>query len=235
MPDPQRLAGVLFDLDGTLLDTAPDLVAALDHALRAAGRAPVDPGQARARVSHGAAALIEYGFGLPPNHPDFERHRQRLLAHYRDHLADRTRLFPGMDAVLDFLDGAGLRWGVVTNKPARFTEPLLEALGLRARAAAVVSGDTVPEKKPHPAPLEAACAHLGIAPRRCAYVGDARRDIVAGRRAGMRTAVALYGYLGAEERPERWGADFLAATPEDLLQWIKKLSFPLDYKRKGHP
>ncbi len=222
------LAGVLFDLDGTLLDTAPDLIAALDHALQAAGRPPADPAAARSHVSHGAAALIEHGFGIPREAPEFERHRQRLLAHYRDNLANRTRLFPGMGDLLEWLQNQGLPWGIVTNKPARFTEPLLEALGLADRASAVISGDSVNEKKPHPAPLLAACQAMDADPHACVYVGDARRDIEAGRRAGMRTAVALFGYLDADERPESWGADHLASTPQELARWIERLSYPID-------
>lgn len=222
------LAGVLFDLDGTLLDTAPDLIAALDHALQAAGRPPADPEAARSHVSHGAAALIEHGFGIPREAPEFEVHRQRLLTHYRENLANRTRLFPGMEALLAWLEDRELPWGIVTNKPARFTDPLLEALGLSERAGAVISGDSVPEKKPHPGPLLAACRSMGVAPGHCVYVGDARRDIEAGRRAGMRTAVALFGYLDSGERPERWGADHLASTPEELAKWIRKLSQQTD-------
>lgn len=212
---------VLFDLDGTLADTAPDLAEALNRVLVEEGRAPLPFQTIRPVVSHGGIALIRLGFGLEPGTPDFDRLRQRLLAIYREHIAVGTRLFPGMDALLGRLEREGLRWGVVTNKPSWLTLPLMEALGLAERAATVVSGDSVPERKPHPAPMHLACREAGTPPEACLYVGDAERDIIAGRRAGMATLAALWGYLGEEDRPAEWGADGLVAQPSEVLEWLQ--------------
>jgi len=211
---------VLFDLDGTLLDTAPDLADALNAVLRANGRAPLPFEAIRPVVSHGGRALIERGFGLDPEHPDFEPLRRQLLDRYQAHIADRTRPFPGMEDVLASLEARGMDWGVVTNKPGWLTEPLLRALGLLDRPACVVSGDTLAERKPHPAPLLHACELTGRTPAECLYVGDARRDIEAGRNAGMPTLVALFGYFLDDDRPETWGADGLIEHPADLLAWL---------------
>lgn len=215
-----RLRTVLFDLDGTLLDTAPDLAYALNLTLEDYGRPVRSFEDIRPAVSHGATALIRMGFGIGPDHPDFEPARQRLLAHYREHLTRGTRPFPGMGELLDRLEALGYRWGVVTNKPAWLTEPLLEGLGLLQRAACVVSGDTVAERKPHPAPMLHACRLAGSQAGECLYVGDAERDIEAGRRAGMRTLVALFGYLAATDRPADWGADAMIAHPLEILNFI---------------
>ncbi len=214
------LRTVLFDLDGTLVDTAPDLARALNQALRAFGHPELPFERIRPVVSHGAGALIRLGTGLTPEDPGYEPRRQALLDHYAAHIADHSHLFPGMDRVLAHLEARGLRWGVVTNKPRRFSEPLLEALDLRARAASLVCGDTLARNKPHPDPLLLACRDTGVGAAECLYVGDAERDIEAGRRAGMHTAVALFGYLEPGARPEHWGADLLLAAPTDLLHWL---------------
>jgi len=211
---------VLFDLDGTLLDTAPDLAAALNATLEANGRAALPFEQIRPLVSHGGSALIKLGFQLEPQHPQFEPLRAQLLDHYQAHIADHTRLFPGMEQVLSHIESRGLAWGVVTNKPAWLTEPLLEALDLRRRAAGVVCGDTLNERKPHPAPLLHACRLIGTTPEACIYVGDAERDIRAGHNAGMATLVALFGYLMESDRPEDWGASALIEQPADILAWL---------------
>ncbi|MGD2074680.1 MAG: phosphoglycolate phosphatase [Gammaproteobacteria bacterium] len=213
---------VLFDLDGTLLDTAPDLAAALNATLQANGRPVLPFGTIRAVASHGAAALIRLGFGIEPDDARFEPLRQQLLDHYLAHIADQTRLFPGMEVVLVSLEARGLSWGVVTNKPHRLTRPLLSALELDRRAAGVVCGDTLRERKPHPAPLLHACALIGSTPRRCLYVGDAERDIRAGQAAGMATLVALFGYLMQGDRPESWGANALVREPGEILAWIEQ-------------
>jgi phosphoglycolate phosphatase len=212
---------LLFDLDGTLLDTAPDLATALNATLEANGHATLPYAAIRPVVSHGAAALIRLGFRLEPAHPQFDPLRGQLLAHYLAHIADRTRLFPGMEEVLCSVEARGLHWGVVTNKPRCLTEPLLEALGLHRRAAGVVCGDTLKERKPHPAPLLHACRLIGSTPEQCVYVGDAERDIEAGHNAGMATLVAMFGYLMEGDRPETWGADALIDTPSDILAWIQ--------------
>jgi phosphoglycolate phosphatase len=211
---------LLFDLDGTLADTAPDLAFALNEVLQEQGMAPLPFPRIRPVVSHGALALIQLGFGCGPEEPRFAPLRQRLIDIYAAHLTRGTRLFPGMEALLDTLEARGMRWGVVTNKPAFLTGPLMEQLGLARRAATVVSGDTLPERKPHPAPMLLACREAGTEPHRCLFVGDAERDVEAGRNAGMATLVALFGYLGDEDRPEAWGADGLVATPGEVLAWL---------------
>jgi 2-phosphoglycolate phosphatase len=213
---------VLFDLDGTLLDTAPDLAAALNAVRTEQGQPPLPFEQIRPVVSHGGIALIELGFGLARADPAFEPLRQRLLAIYRDNLAVRTRPFPGMEALLAALEQRGLNWGVVTNKPGWLTEPLLTALDLYPRAACVVSGDTLEQRKPHPAPLLHACALAGSRPEQCVYVGDAQRDIEAGRNAGMHTLVALFGYLQAHDDPHAWAADAAVREPAEILAWIQQ-------------
>lgn len=219
MPDTIRT--VLFDLDGTLLDTAPDLADALNRTLAEFGAPTLPYEEIRPAVSHGGMALIELGFGLRPGMPGFDERRQRLLDIYAANLANRTRPFPGMDEVLRQLEASGINWGVVTNKPAWLTEPLLEALHLRDRAAAVVSGDTVTERKPHPAPMLHACELAGSDPAACLYIGDAARDIEAGRRAGMCTLVALFGYIDPADEPATWGADGMVETPQEILRWLE--------------
>lgn len=211
------LKAIFFDLDGTLLDTAPDMIAAL-NALRAEHElAPADYGAARAQVSNGAAGLLKLGF----EHLDDaarEALRSPYLDRYASNLAVGTAPFPGMLDVLDALDAVGLPWGVVTNKPAFLTEPLLDALDLAARCAVTISGDTLARRKPHPEPLLHAAGSLGLSSAQTMYVGDAPRDIEAGRSAGMITVAVTYGYHGPEEDPGNWGADHTVATPGELLQ-----------------
>ncbi len=218
----QPVRAVLFDLDGTLLDTAPDLAWALNRTLEWAGRAPLPFATIRPWVSHGARSLITHGFGIDDAHPDFPRYRGHLLDAYQAHLAVETRLFPGMEALLTALEAADIAWGVVTNKPAYLTDPLMGALGLDRRAACVVSGDTTPHSKPHPEPLLHACRLTGRSCSASLYVGDAARDIEAGLAAGMRTLVALFGYLGTGDDPGAWGAHGLVETPAGILHWIQR-------------
>jgi N-acetyl-D-muramate 6-phosphate phosphatase len=217
-----RLAvrAVLFDLDGTLADTAGDLGAALnrvraDHAL-----APLPLEVLRPHASHGARGLLVAGFGIGRESPQFEPLRDAFLAYYAAALCERTQLFFGAESVLADIERRGLRWGIVTNKAARYTLPLLERLSLSARAGAVICGDTTPQAKPHPAPLFAAAAALGIDPAQCVYVGDAERDIVAGRAAGMKTLIASYGYLGDDDDPTQWAADGFISSLPALLEWL---------------
>ena len=229
MPEPaDRLRAVLFDLDGTLADTLPDLADALATAAAGdavagpgAGAGPVDEARLRPLISGGTRQMI--ASVLPPtaDRERLDRARRRFLARYRERIAVRTRLFPGVDAVLQTLERFGVRWGVVTSKHAWLTEPLLESLGLHRRAACVVSGDSASHPKPHPAPLLLACAHLSIDPSAVAYVGDARSDIAAGRAAGAFTVSAGWGYLDPDDPPHGWGADVDADTPDDLLAWIR--------------
>ena len=212
---------VLFDLDGTLADTAPDLADALNAVLVEEDRAPLTHDTIRPVVSHGGIALIRLGFGLEPGSCDFDRLRTRLLEHYRAGIAAHTRLFPGMGELLYELERRRMAWGVVTNKPAWLTQPLMAALALDHRAATIVSGDTVPESKPHPAPMHLACREAGSNPDGCLYIGDAERDIIAGRNAGMATLVALWGYLGKNDRPSDWGADGMVENPIAVLEWLR--------------
>jgi phosphoglycolate phosphatase len=211
---------VLLDLDGTLADTGTDLAYALNAVRTEEGLPALPYARIRPQVSHGARALIRLGFGGEEAEPGFERRRQRLLAVYRENLCVRTQLFPGMAEVLTGIEQRGLRWGVVTNKPAWLTEPLLAAMQLDKRVACIVSGDTAASRKPHPDPLLHAARSAGVEPAQCVYVGDAERDVQAGRAAGMHTIVAAYGYLGADDNPRRWGADAIIAQPSEILAWL---------------
>jgi phosphoglycolate phosphatase len=213
---------VLFDLDGTLADTAPDLGFALNELLREHDRPALPFDRIRPVASHGARALIELGFGVDPDDPRFAALRTRFLEIYRANLTRETRLFPGMRELLDAIRTRGMNWGIVTNKPAFLTEPLVEQLGLGSAASAIVSGDTVPNRKPHPEPMLLACRTAGSNAAQCLYVGDAERDIAAGRNAGMKTLVALYGYIGSGEAPEKWGADGMVRRPDEILNWIAR-------------
>jgi len=219
LPSP-TLKTVLFDLDGTLADTAPDLAFALNQVLIENGRAPLPFEAIRPVVSHGGIALTRLGFGLEPEHPDFAPLRQRLLEIYRENIARETRLFPGMDELLAHIEENGMNWGVITNKPGWLTEPLLDALGLTSRAACIVSGDSCENRKPHPQPILHGCRLAGSEVRECVYVGDAQRDIEAGRRAGMQTLVALFGYIGEQDQPGQWQADALLDTPQAIITWL---------------
>ncbi|MCB1749605.1 MAG: phosphoglycolate phosphatase [Gammaproteobacteria bacterium] len=211
---------VLFDLDGTLLDTAPDLARALNRVRVDDGLAPLPFATIRPHVSHGSTALIALGFDLEPGTPAFENRRQRLLDAYHAEVAVESRLFPGMHEVLATLEARGLAWGIVTNKPGWLTAPLLAALALDRRAACVVSGDTTPRAKPHPDPLLAAAAAIGLPSAACLYVGDAERDVAAARAAGMAVLVALYGYLAPGDEPARWGATACIEQAADILAWL---------------
>lgn len=210
------IEAVLFDLDGTLADTAPDLAFALNETLRRFGREPLPFERIRPVVSHGGIALLRLGFGIEPGEAGFDDRRKYLLDVYRANLCRETALFDGMGPALAVIEAAGIPWGVVTNKPSWLTDPLMAALGLTERAAAIVSGDTCKERKPHPMPIEHACRQMGIAPARSLYVGDAGRDIEAGRAAGTRTAAALFGYLLPEDDPRAWPADHWLERPDEL-------------------
>jgi phosphoglycolate phosphatase len=210
---------VLFDLDGTFADTAPDLGGALNRQRVARGLAPLALEAIRPYASAGARGLLRAGFDLAPGDADYETMRDEFLALYENALCRDSRLFAGIPELVSALESQGLEWGIVTNKAARFTLPLLDALGVRSRARCVVSGDTCPQPKPHPAPLLAASAALGIEPAACIYVGDDERDTQASLAAGMRSVVARYGYLGG--RPwELWGAHAAIEAPLDLLDLL---------------
>lgn len=211
---------ILLDLDGTLVDTAPDLCAALNAMLARRGRPALPYAIARNEVSNGALGLLRAAFG---ELDDPEPLRQEFLAAYHSGVCIKSRLFRGLDNFIDRLDEDRQPWGIVTNKPAALTDPLLEALGLADRARCVVSGDRLPERKPHPAPLELAARELGFAPGSCVYIGDAPRDIDAGRAAGMATIAAAYGYIRAGENPYAWGADGVVRRPLDLSRACQQL------------
>jgi len=213
------LRGVLFDLDGTLLDTAADMAQALNRLLVAEGFDALPFERIRPLVSHGAPRLIRLGFG-EPEAAHYESLRVRFLDFYRAALSVHTRLFEGFEEVLEALEYAGLPWGIVTNKPGWLTNPLLEELGLAARCGCVVSGDTLAERKPHPLPLLHAAALIKLEPRDCIYLGDAERDVQAARKAGMIPLVAGFGYLNEGEDPAAWQPDGVLGRPEDLLDWL---------------
>jgi phosphoglycolate phosphatase len=214
------VSAVLFDLDGTLLDTAPDLVFAANAALAEADIPPRSVDELKPCISGGAAVMLRCAFNGDYEPALFGRVLQRMLELYHAHVADRTRFFDGTESVLGELERRGIPWGIVTNKMSRFTDPLLKKLNLADRAGCVISGDTTAEKKPHPLPLLEASRRLNHPPEECVYIGDAPGDVEAGRRAGMTTLTALYGYIAAEHAPHDWGADGLLATPRDLLPWL---------------
>ena len=217
----QAPLAVLFDLDGTLADTAPDLAAAVNWLRTERGLAPTPYSVLRPTASAGARGMIGAAFGLAPGDDGYEELRVQWFDRYQSNMAVESGLFEGVDALLQGIEGAGMAWGVVTNKPARFTDPLIPQIGL-AHAGCIVSGDTMPHAKPHPAPLLEGARRLDIAPSACWYVGDDLRDIEAGRAAGMPTVACAWGYCGAIE-PSTWGADFLCATPLALLELLRSL------------
>lgn len=211
---------VLFDLDGTLVDTAPDLGYALNLQLERHGKPMLSDATIRPVASHGSRGLIGLGFGVTPADANFLALRDEYLALYDMVFTRSPKLFDGMEDVLKSLEKQELKWGIVTNKPRRFTQPLLESMGLLARAACVVSGDDAAKPKPSPETLFLACKEAQVKPEYCIYIGDAARDIEAGRAAGMKTAVALFGYIDKSDKPYEWGADALITTPNEILTLI---------------
>ena len=211
---------VLFDLDGTLVDSATDLGRAADKMRTDRGLEPRPLAQYRAMAGAGARGMLGIAFGIAPGDPDFDLLREEFFSNYTACMFDHTAAFDEVTDLIAALDARGLRWGVVTNKAARFTEPLLRALPVFASCAVAVSGDTTPHAKPHPEPLFEAARRLGIAPGQCIYGGDDERDIVAGRAAGMVTVAANYGYLGSEASVKAWRADAEINSPLQLLQFL---------------
>jgi phosphoglycolate phosphatase len=208
---------ILFDLDGTLVDTAPDLGYALNLQLKKHGKKPLSDAAVRPFASHGSRGLIGLGFGITPADDHFIAMRDEYLSIYGTVFTRSPVLLPGIAALLEVIESKNLRWGIVTNKPRRFTVPLIESMGLHKRAACVVSGDDAPQPKPSPATLLLACDKVGVKPENCIYVGDAERDIQAGKAAGMKTVVALFGYIDVTDKPQAWGADALIQSPDALL------------------
>ena len=214
-----RTRAVLFDLDGTLLDTAPDLASALNALRGEHGLPPLPLALIRPQVSHGGTAVLRVGFP----HLSAERSAallERLLHLYRERLARETRPFEGVEQLLAHLEASAVPWGVVTNKAGWLTNPLLQALQLHARAGAIVCGDTLQVRKPDPAPLLHAASLVGVEPNACMYVGDAERDMIAARAAGMRALGARFGYIGPEERVEHWPADGWIDAPLEVIEWL---------------
>ena len=222
VPFPTGIKAVLFDLDGTLIDSAPDLGAAADKMRTDRGLPPLPLEAYRPMAGAGARGMIGVAFGYGVDHPEYEALREEFFLNYEASLTERTFAFDGVPELLSSLEQVGLAWGVVTNKMERFTLPLTRQMPLFARAATVVCGDTTPHPKPHPAPLLEAARRIGLAPAQCIYVGDDERDIVAGRAAGMPTVAACYGYLGAQGDTLSWGADAHINSAMDLLKWLPK-------------
>ncbi|MGV8934229.1 MAG: HAD-IA family hydrolase [Gallionellaceae bacterium] len=214
------IEAVLFDLDGTFADTAPDLAAALNHVRGLHKLPPIPLALSRLQASHGSAGLIKLGFGIEPTSADFPAIRDELLAHYTAHICDLTTLFAGMKELIDILEQRGLPWGIVTNKPHRFTLPLMQALGYAGRAACLVSGDTCAHAKPHPEPLLHAAKNMKIAPQNCLYLGDDKRDMDAGNAAGMKTVIAQFGYIDPKADLKKWKATASVNNPMDLLIYL---------------
>jgi phosphoglycolate phosphatase len=219
-PGPRRVEAVLFDLDGTLIDSAPDLAGACNDMRVERGLEPLPYERLRRMVGSGARGMVGVGFGLAPESPGYVELRDEFLSRYEARMTRETRVFEAVEPVLAWLTARALPWGIVTNKATRFAAPLVASLGLAERSATLVCGDTVQHAKPHPAPLIEAARRLGLACERCAYVGDDRRDVVAGRAAAMLTIVARWGYLGDGDAPEAWGADHLLEQPSELRALI---------------
>lgn len=212
---------VLFDLDGTLIDSAPDLAGAANDLRTQRGLEALPYESLRPMVGAGARGMVGVAFGLRPGEEGFEPLRDAFLARYAERMLDRTRVFDAVEPVLQMLSAAGVPWGIVTNKATRYAEPVVRGLGLDARAGVLIAGDTTAHAKPHPAPLLEAARRLGRDAGRCVYVGDDLRDMQAGRAAGMATLAAGWGYLGQGEPIDDWGADGVLEEPAQLLNWLQ--------------
>jgi len=217
---PFQPAAVLFDLDGTLADTADDLAAPVNAMRIERGLEPLPIEALRPFASMGARGLILRGLGVSKEAPEFESLRLDFLARYEQAMCVRTRLFDGIDTVLARLESTGVRWGVVSNKVERYVRPILDSLGVLTRSGTAIGGDTTRHAEPHPEPLLLAARTLAVEPSRCVYVGDDLRDIQAGHAAGMATVAAAYGFCGDHDPPERWGAHALIGKPIDLLELL---------------
>ncbi|MEE9425761.1 MAG: HAD-IA family hydrolase [Methylococcales bacterium] len=219
MIQPAIIRTVLFDLDGTLVNTAPDLVNALNAVLERHDHPAVPLADVSPLISTGAAGMLGFALGDIP-----EQRKQvlvnELVEHYHSHIADNSQLYPQMENVLQQLEQRGIQWGIVTNKVTRLTESLLDKLNLANRAACIISGDTTPHSKPHPAPLLEACRIIGTPPKNCVYVGDAKSDIEAAQRAMMPSLAAAYGFIGTDDQPHNWGANVVVDNANQILDWV---------------
>jgi phosphoglycolate phosphatase len=222
-----NLEGILFDLDGTLVDTAPDMVAALNRLRQAHGHPPTDPQPLRNVVSQGAIGLLKAGMPACADDQQFEHWRQEFLSLYAENLCCDSRLFNGMAPVLEAAENRGLPWGVVTNKPGALARPLVVALGLEERMACLIAGDDLDRRKPHPEPLLHACAAMGSSPERTAYIGDAEGDMQSAVAAGCLAVVAAWGYIEAQLDVSTWGGDLLVHRPLDLIAVLFEQSMPV--------
>jgi 2-phosphoglycolate phosphatase len=216
-----NISAVLFDLDGTLIDSAPDLGAAADKMRTDRGLPSLDYSLYRPMAGAGARGMLGVAFNMAPEHPDFIEWREEFFVNYEQCMTQRTYAFDGVPELIGHLTQRKLAWGVVTNKSKRFTNPLTQAMPLFASAGTIISGDTTPHSKPHPAPLLEAARQLGVAPAECVYVGDDERDVVAGLAAGMHTVAANYGYLGNKADTQAWGAHLQINSPLELLHLLR--------------
>ena len=215
-----KIKTVLFDLDGTLIDTAPDMANALNLLLQEEGQLALPFDTIRPVVSNGSLSLVKLGFGNELEEQRLDYLKQRYLDIYQQHLCEDSKLFDGMNELLNTIESQQKNWGVVTNKPGWLTDPLMEQLGLFERAACIVSGDSTKNRKPHPEPMYHACLAAGSEPAECIYVGDHRRDIEAGNNAGMKTIVALFGYINEEDNIDDWGADIKIHHPGEITPYL---------------
>ncbi len=214
------IKAVLFDLDGTFADTAPDLAAALNHARAMRDLPPLPLPALRPQASHGSRGLLKAGFGIDPDHPDYNALRDIFLDYYANNICVHSRLFDDTAKLIETLEQHGIKWGIVTNKPHHYTVPLMQALGYAERAACLVSGDSYAHAKPHPEPLLKACELIGVAAAECLYLGDDLRDMQAANSAGMRGIIANYGYVSHDASIENWHAYGSVNTPAELLAYL---------------
>ncbi len=214
------IKAVLFDLDGTFADTAPDLAAALNHTRASRNLSPLPLDVIRPQASHGSRGLLKLGFGIEPEHPDYNALRDIFLDYYERNICVHTRLFSDMAELVAELEQRNIKWGIITNKPHRFTLPLMQALGMASRAACLISGDTCAHAKPHPEPMLKACELLGVAPEQCLYLGDDLRDMQAANASGMRGIIANYGYVSDDVSVKNWNAQGSVDKPTELLGLI---------------
>lgn len=215
---------VLFDLDGTLLDTAEDFAHAANQLLNDLGQEPINLEKIKPAVSHGLAELMQVCFKVTPENPEYPILAQKLIAYYEKTITVYTKPFPGIMNLLDALEDQNIRWGIVTNRPSRFTNQLLDSSGLMKRAACIVSGDTTKNPKPHPDPLYFACTQMAVKPADCVYIGDAERDVQAGKAAGMLTIAVLFGYIPDIKTALQWGADHYVRHADEILRKIQEHS-----------